>query len=337
MKTVVKVRRRAVDRRRVLGIAAVLVVTTHLAGSARAQCPTGTPIDCTTDVTELMLDDRSTYDRYICGEPYSDTAQLGPEAFYTLTCAGSGNVTVVLEPMTCDLDFFALVGMCDPGTADCLSGSTNFDTVETLSLTCAPGREITVVVEAWDFRPGGACPRSGASYRLFVDPTSPYCAAGAVDGGPVARDGGPAAADGGPVAIDGGPVTIDGGPVTIDGGPVTIDGGPVAEEDAGGGDADGGATDVDASAEADAGLVEADSSIEELDGAASSDDGGASLDASGPRIDGGSGGARDAGTAGAGSSGCGCRVPSSQSRPFHAQQAGLLALLSVLVWRRRQR
>jgi hypothetical protein len=53
---------------------------------------------------------------------------------------------------------------------------------ETANVTCIAGETLTFVVEAFGYGVRGDCPRSGASYQLVVDASSPVCVAASCAG-----------------------------------------------------------------------------------------------------------------------------------------------------------
>jgi hypothetical protein len=168
---------------------ALLVGALAWTGEAQAVCPAGTPIDCTTSLADTMSDGSSTLGDYRCGSPYANLEQRGPEKIYTFSCPAAGNLRVDLAGANCDLDLYALGGMCDPASAECLAGSTFAPpSSDGVNVTCEAGMTIAFVVEGYGFGPGGDCPRNpGATYTILVDAGSPVCVAvgcaGCVDDG----------------------------------------------------------------------------------------------------------------------------------------------------------
>jgi hypothetical protein len=86
---------------------------------------------------------------YACGEPFDEQDQIAPEAVYSFVCQVTGEVTLLITNLTCDLDIYVLDNSCDPYTG-CVQGSTaSFALDDQVTFTCTAGAEYYVVVEAY--------------------------------------------------------------------------------------------------------------------------------------------------------------------------------------------
>ena len=85
---------------------------------------------------------------YQCGSPYTNLEQLGPESIYTFSCQQDGEVTLLFDNVTCDLDFYVLSGKGSLSNT-CVAGSTQLGTVvqENLTFSCTSGEVYYIVVE----------------------------------------------------------------------------------------------------------------------------------------------------------------------------------------------
>ncbi|NCG18376.1 MAG: hypothetical protein GWP91_05095, partial [Rhodobacterales bacterium] len=88
-------------------------------------------------------------DVYGCGAPFANVAQDGPDDVYAFNCQQSGDVTVEISNMDCDLDIYVLDSTCDT-TNGCVAGSTApFNASDSVTFTCTLGETYYVVVEGY--------------------------------------------------------------------------------------------------------------------------------------------------------------------------------------------
>ncbi len=104
--------------------------------TALAACPSNVPIlntlTCNSEINSQVVHTASSQlggpcgsnECYSCGAPFADEQQLGPEGVYEFTCQVSGEVTLLVTNLPCDVDLYVLGDTCDP-FADCLFGATN--------------------------------------------------------------------------------------------------------------------------------------------------------------------------------------------------------------------
>ena len=86
---------------------------------------------------------------YACGDPWANQAQIAPEAVYSFVGQVTGEVTLLITNLPCDLDIYVLDDSCDP-YAGCLEGSTaSYAVDDQVTFTCAAGATYYVVVEAY--------------------------------------------------------------------------------------------------------------------------------------------------------------------------------------------
>ncbi len=112
---------------------------------------------------------------YTCGEPWSDQAQVAPEAVYTFHCQQSGSVLMEITDLPCDLDIYILDDTCDPN-AGCVDGSTqSFNATDSVTFECTAGSTYYVVVEAYGTNhldvASGPCTDDGTSTGNIISPT----------------------------------------------------------------------------------------------------------------------------------------------------------------------
>ena len=106
---------------------------------------------------------------YSCGLPLDQQAQLAPEAVYSFVCQVTGEVTLLITNLTCDLDIYVLDDSCDPYSG-CVQGSTAAYAVDDqVTFTCTEGAQYYVVVEAygtthWEVASGPCTDAGGAIY-----------------------------------------------------------------------------------------------------------------------------------------------------------------------------
>lgn len=90
---------------------------------------------------------------YNCGTPNSDLEQTGSEHIYSFKCQATGEVTVYLDNLSCDLDVYTLTeSSCGffSGTSSisCVSGDTTVGTATVSNVfSCEAGVEYHIIVE----------------------------------------------------------------------------------------------------------------------------------------------------------------------------------------------
>lgn len=170
------------------GLRSVLMLATVASpfGSAWAVCPASetvlSELTCSSTVTghinyaarsDLGGATPSTY--YTCGTPYAPLDQTNPEDVYSFACQHSGEVTLRVSGLDCDLDMYVLDDTCNPNGRSCVAGSTAASYVnDSVTFTCSAGQTYYVVIEGYGFTApvpiAGYC--SGASegdYTLTFD------------------------------------------------------------------------------------------------------------------------------------------------------------------------
>ena len=155
-----------------LGVLGIFFISSN----AFAECPSGEEIieelTCSSTVSGRirMSDDSdlggsctgpaSSRGCYTCGDPYTDLEQNEAEDVYSFTCERSGEVTMFIDDLDCDLDIYILDNTCDPYSG-CESGSTEASTTtDEITFTCTEGDTYYVVVEAY----GAGLPAWGSGY-----------------------------------------------------------------------------------------------------------------------------------------------------------------------------
>jgi hypothetical protein len=159
-----------------------------LAPAAQASCPVGVTIaaelSCSSNIDTVVdhtqpsflgggCDDMLCYS---CGDPWIDQPQNAPEAVYSFECQVSGEVTLQVTNLTCDLDIYVLDSSCDP-FAGCLHGSTAPEaTTDSVTFACTAGETHYVVVEAYGAgdlgdHVSGPCTDDGLWTGEIYDPT----------------------------------------------------------------------------------------------------------------------------------------------------------------------
>ncbi len=142
----------------VLATAALLNLS---APSAQAACPVGVVVaaelSCSSNIATFVDHTQPSFLGggcddllcYSCGEPYANELQTAPEAVYSFECQVSGEVTLQVTNLTCDLDIYVLDQSCDP-FAGCLHGSTApAAATDSVTFSCVAGQTHYVVVEAY--------------------------------------------------------------------------------------------------------------------------------------------------------------------------------------------
>jgi len=158
--------------------------------AAEAACPANVPIlntlTCNSEINSQVTHTATSQlggtcannACYSCGAPFADEPQLGPEGVYEFTCQVSGDVTLLVTNLPCDVDLYVLGDTCDP-FADCLFGATNsFASDDSVTFTCAANTTYYIVVEAYGVghadQASGPCEDSGGNlftptYTLSFD------------------------------------------------------------------------------------------------------------------------------------------------------------------------
>ncbi|MCP4871409.1 MAG: hypothetical protein GY898_22085 [Proteobacteria bacterium] len=138
-----------------------LLLTALMVAPAFAVCPSSVQIldslYCSSEIDSFVDHTQPSYlggecetnDCYACGEPFDEQAQIAPEAVYTFNCQVTGDVTLLITNLPCDLDIYVLDDSCDPFTG-CVEGSTaSFAVDDSVTFTCTAGATHYVVVEAY--------------------------------------------------------------------------------------------------------------------------------------------------------------------------------------------
>lgn len=161
-----------------------LLLTTSM---AMATCPSDVVIEdkltCSSSVGGLInheaesflggsCDDKSCY---TCGDPYANEPQYAPEAVYSFSCQRTGDVTLRITDLPCDLDIYILDRTCDP-YGGCLFGSTaSYNVDDSVEFNCAEGEEYYIVVEAYGTdhldSASGPCTTTGDASGEVYSPT----------------------------------------------------------------------------------------------------------------------------------------------------------------------
>jgi len=168
---------------------AAALVAALVSGEARASCPTGEPVleelTCSSTATGRITYGEasdlggscSTRDCYSCGTPYANLTQRTAEDVYSFTCQRSGDVTLDISGLDCDLDIYILDSTCDPYTG-CEDGSTAASTTtDSVTFACTAGDTYYVVIEGYGFGTtstyAGYCRNSTyGDYTLTFDVTA---------------------------------------------------------------------------------------------------------------------------------------------------------------------
>jgi hypothetical protein len=158
------------------------------ATAAGAVCPLGTNItaelSCSSNIDTLVDHTQPSFlggacpDQlcYSCGDPWIDQEQNAPEAVYSFECQVSGEVTLQVTNLTCDLDIYVLDESCSPFEG-CLHGSTAPEaTTDSVTFSCTAGETHYVVVEAYGAgdlgeHVSGPCTDDGLWTGNIYDPT----------------------------------------------------------------------------------------------------------------------------------------------------------------------
>ncbi len=146
---------------RLLWLSVALLTAVLVPNLAFATCPASAPIldtlSCSSSISTSVDHTQSNVLGgecddglcYTCGEPYANQAQVAPEAVYGFQCQVSGEVTLLITNLPCDLDIYVLDSSCDPNTG-CVSGSTaSYAEDDEVVFTCEAGSQYYVVVEAY--------------------------------------------------------------------------------------------------------------------------------------------------------------------------------------------
>ena len=168
---------------RLIVLALGVLATTQ---TARAACDPGIPIvdelSCSSEiVTQVDHTQPSQLGAecdalgcYSCGDPWVNQAQLAPEAVYEFQCQQTGEVTMLVTDMPCDLDIYVLDNTCDP-YGGCVDGSTAPDADDSVTFTCDAGETYYIVVEAYGTAhldiSSNPCTSDGTSTGAVFTPT----------------------------------------------------------------------------------------------------------------------------------------------------------------------
>jgi hypothetical protein len=91
----------------------------------------------------------TTSDCYSCGTPFSNLPQTGAEDIYSFECQTTGDVTLLVSGMNCDLDMYILSAPCD----GCTLGEDEVRPyLAALSISLAPE---SMVLAPFSAAPGG--------------------------------------------------------------------------------------------------------------------------------------------------------------------------------------
>ncbi len=124
-----------------------------------------------TSTTPSELGGLTTGTYYTCGSPYAPLAQTSGDQTYSFTCQATGDVTLLVTGMDCDLDMYVLGDSCDP-YADCEHGSTEGRTTDdTVTFACVEGETYYVVIEGYGYESSGSgrCRTGEGNYTLSFD------------------------------------------------------------------------------------------------------------------------------------------------------------------------
>ncbi|MFN7147534.1 MAG: MopE-related protein, partial [Myxococcota bacterium] len=161
----------------------MLALLLLLASDARAGCDDLSVLDdltCSSTVsgqitssTPSELGGTGVTAYYTCGEPYAPLSQTSGEHVYAFTCEASGDVTLEVSGMDCDLDMYVLGDSCST-FADCREGSTaSSTTTDAVSFACTEGETYYVVVEGYGYSAAasgsGRCRTGEGHYTLSFD------------------------------------------------------------------------------------------------------------------------------------------------------------------------
>jgi hypothetical protein len=117
------------------------------AGAATIHCGDVVPTDVTTPGASAI-------DRYAC-DPWTEK---GPEKFYRLDAAATGQVNVSLSGMSADLDLVVLAqdanGACEPKNPGCITASSTRGN-ESVSFSATAGKSYYLVVDGFGNSSGG--------------------------------------------------------------------------------------------------------------------------------------------------------------------------------------
>jgi uncharacterized protein (TIGR03382 family) len=158
-----------------------------LIAAAHAQCPSDVTIagdlTCSSDISDGIDHTADSYlggdcddgACYTCGDPYTEEAQVAPEAVYTFHCQQTGLVALRITDLPCDLDMYVLDSSCDP-YAGCLYGSTSpYDEDDAVDFECTAGETHYIVIEAYGTNhlenASGPCTDDGTADGALYSPT----------------------------------------------------------------------------------------------------------------------------------------------------------------------
>jgi len=157
----------------------VFTLVIALSTNAQANCAlvsTEGNLTCGGQVNGRVLGaDPSDMTGYTCA--YAN--QPGPDHTWDLICPATGQMTVTMSNLDCDMDLYA-VSDCDP-ISGCATGSANVGLAdEVIVFNCVAGYTAQIVVEGWAYAFWGGvdnCDAGDGNYTLTVDGGEPGCQA----------------------------------------------------------------------------------------------------------------------------------------------------------------
>jgi hypothetical protein len=123
----------------------------------------------------LLGGDCDAGDCYTCGDPAANEPQRAPEAVYSFSCQRTGEVSLQITDLPCDLDIYILDRSCDPYSG-CLYGSTAaYNVDDSVTFSCTESEEYYIVVEAYGTdhleNASGPCTSTGDASGDVYSPT----------------------------------------------------------------------------------------------------------------------------------------------------------------------
>ena len=95
------------------------------------------------------------------------------EDVYSFECQQTGNVTVLIDNMNCDLDLYILDSTCNPSSeSTCIQASDNYDILsDSVTFNCVQGQTYYIVLEGWGSDPnyGAYCSPLHGDYTLHFE------------------------------------------------------------------------------------------------------------------------------------------------------------------------
>jgi uncharacterized protein (TIGR03382 family) len=119
-------------------------------------------------------------DCYTCGEPYANFTGISQDDVYKFRCQQTGDVTLNIGNMDCDLDIYVVGATCDPDD-DCVTGANVANTTpDSVNFTCKQGQDYYIVIEGFGYIGTGstACSDKNTEghYTLSFTPGDPATA-----------------------------------------------------------------------------------------------------------------------------------------------------------------